>query len=92
MDAAAQPAERESVVIVNAGGQQAGLVVDDLLGETQAVIKPLAGLFNAVPGVSGTTIMSDGRVSLILDVGPLLDLAHRSASSPTQPAKSPVLS
>ena len=66
--------------------------MDDLLGETQAVIKPLAGLFNAVPGVSGTTIMSDGRVSLILDVGPLLDLAHRSASSPTQPAKSPVLS
>ena len=85
---------RESVVIVHAAGQQAGIVVDDLLGETQAVVKPLSGLFNAVPGVSGTTIMSDGRVSLILDVGPLLDLAHRSAGSPhsTQPVRAPVLS
>jgi two-component system, chemotaxis family, sensor kinase CheA len=72
---------RECIVIVNAGGQQAGLVVDELLGETQAVIKPLGGLCNAVPGVSGTTIMSDGRVSLILDIGPLLELAHRSVSS-----------
>src|SRR5436190_3865735 len=76
---AQQAGGREAIVIVQAGEQQAGLVVDALLGETQAVIKPLAGLFNAVPGVSGTTIMNDGRVSLILDVGPLLELAHRDA-------------
>jgi two-component system chemotaxis sensor kinase CheA len=68
---------RESVVIVNAGGLQAGLVVDELLGEAQAVIKPLVGLPGAVPGVSGTTVMSDGQVSLIVDVAPLLELAHR---------------
>jgi two-component system chemotaxis sensor kinase CheA len=71
---------REAVVIVQAGEQQAGLVVDALLGETQAVIKPLAGIFNAVPGVSGTTIMNDGRVSLILDVAPLLEMAHRATN------------
>ena len=47
-----------------------------LIGETQAVIKPLSGMFNDVRGVSGTTIMGDGRISLILDVGPLLDLCH----------------
>jgi two-component system chemotaxis sensor kinase CheA len=88
------PVARESVVIVSAAGQQAGLVVDDLLGETQAVVKPLAGLVNAVPGVSGTTIMSDGRVSLILDVGPLLDLAHRSTAHPShrRSATTPMLS
>jgi two-component system chemotaxis sensor kinase CheA len=68
---------RESVVIVNAGGLQAGLVVDELLGEAQAVIKPLVGLPGPVPGVSGTTVMSDGQVSLIVDVAPLLELAHR---------------
>lgn len=77
---AGRPAARESVVVVHAGGRQAGIVVDDLLGETQAVVKPVSGYLNAVPGVSGTTIMSDGRVSLILDVGPLLDLAHRTAA------------
>jgi len=72
---------RESIVIVTAGDQHAGLVVDDLLGETQAVIKPLAGILNTVPGVSGTTVMSDGRVSLILDVGPLLELAQRGSQA-----------
>jgi two-component system chemotaxis sensor kinase CheA len=69
---------RESIVIVQSDGRQVGLVVDELIGETQAVIKPLAGLFNDVRGISGTTIMGDGRVSLILDVAPLLELAHRS--------------
>ena len=67
---------RESIVIVQAGGRQVGLVVDELIGETQAVIKPLAGMFNDVRGVSGTTIMGDGRIALILDVAPLLDLTH----------------
>ena len=71
---------RESVVIVNAAGQQAGLVVDELLGEAQAVIKPLVGLPGQVPGISGTTVMSDGQVSLIVDVAPLLELAHRRTS------------
>jgi two-component system chemotaxis sensor kinase CheA len=91
-------ASRESVVVVNSGGQQAGLVVDELLGEAQAVIKPLVGLPGPVPGVSGTTVMSDGHVSLIVDVAPLLELAHRRTSSasltltPTLPATSPVLS
>ncbi|HEX7938015.1 MAG TPA: chemotaxis protein CheA, partial [Gemmatimonadaceae bacterium] len=71
---------RESIVIVQAEGRQAGLVVDELIGETQAVIKPLAGLFNNARGISGTTIMGDGRVSLILDIGPLLELAHKGAA------------
>jgi two-component system, chemotaxis family, sensor kinase CheA len=91
---------RESIVIVNAGGQVAGLVVDELLGEAQAVIKPIVGLPGAVPGVSGTTVMSDGQVSLIVDVGPLLELAHRRTSTasltitptPAHPATPPVLS
>jgi two-component system chemotaxis sensor kinase CheA len=67
---------RESIVIVQSEGRNVGLVVDELIGETQAVIKPLSGLFNEVRGVSGTTIMGDGRISLILDVGPLLDMCH----------------
>jgi two-component system chemotaxis sensor kinase CheA len=80
------PAGRESVVVVNVGGEQAGLVVDELLGEAQAVIKPLTGLSHSVPGVSGTTVMSDGQVSLILDVVPLLERVHRTARPQLQAA------
>jgi two-component system, chemotaxis family, sensor kinase CheA len=74
---AGRKAARESIVIVQAGGGQVGVVVDELLGETQAVIKPLAGMFNEASGISGTTIMGDGRISLILDIAPLLDLAQQ---------------
>jgi two-component system chemotaxis sensor kinase CheA len=85
-------AGRESVVVVNAGGQQAGLVVDELLGEAQAVIKPIVGLPGQVSGVSGTTVMSDGQVALIVDVAPLLELAHRQALTLTlSPSRVPAL-
>ena len=53
---------RESVVVVNVGSQRAGLVVDELLGEAQAVLKPLTGLPTPVRGLSGTTVMSDATV------------------------------
>ncbi|MGH7677992.1 MAG: chemotaxis protein CheA [Gemmatimonadaceae bacterium] len=72
---------RESVVVVQVGGRRAGLVVDQLHGETQAVLKPLAAMFAGAPGISGTTIMGDGRVSLILDVGELVDQARHNAAA-----------
>jgi len=64
---------RESVVIVSYGqGQQAGLVVDSLLGQAQTVIKPLGRLFHQLPGISGSAILGTGRVALVLDLSPLL--------------------
>lgn len=68
----AQPA-RESLVVVQYGGQRVGLVVDQLVGELQAVIKPLGTLFRDMRGISGTTILGNGQVALILDVP---NLAH----------------
>lgn len=62
------PSPREKVVVVKHHGCQAGLVVDELFGERQAVIKPLNRLFQGVPGISAATILGDGRVALILDV------------------------
>ena len=62
------PVERENLVVLQHEGRQFGLVVDALIGERQAVLKPLHRLFDRVPGVSGSTILGDGRVSLILDV------------------------
>lgn len=72
----ADRAARESIVIVEADGRKVGLVVDDLYGETQAVISPLAEMFRGVQGVSGSTILADGRVSLILDIPSLVALTH----------------
>jgi two-component system chemotaxis sensor kinase CheA len=60
------------VVIVQHDGRRAGLAVDTLYGATQTVIKPLAHLFKNVSGVSGSAILGNGRVALILDVPALL--------------------
>jgi two-component system chemotaxis sensor kinase CheA len=70
--------KRENVVVVKAGNQKAGIVVDVLHGEFQTVIKPLGGLFRHLRGISGSTILGSGDVALILDVQAL---AHLAASS-----------
>jgi len=66
---------RESLVVVQFGNNRAGVVVDRLLGEFQAVIKPLGELFIHFKTVSGSTILGDGRVALILDVPRLIEMA-----------------
>jgi two-component system chemotaxis sensor kinase CheA len=64
--------ERENIVVVHRDGGYAGIAVETLLGECQAIIKPLNRIFRDVPGVSGSTILDNGRVALILDVSTLL--------------------
>ncbi len=57
------------VVIVEAdGGGQVGLVVDELLGQQQVVVKSLEANYGPIQGIGGATILGDGRVALILDV------------------------
>lgn len=63
---------RENIIVVRHAGQKAGLVVDELLGEQQTVIKPLSGIFSHLKGLSGSTILGSGQVSLILDVPALM--------------------
>ncbi|HEX8393363.1 MAG TPA: chemotaxis protein CheA [Longimicrobium sp.] len=70
---------RESVVVVRHGEGRAGLVVDALIGDGQAVIKPLGRLFDGLPGIAGSTILGSGRVALILDVPSLMEDALRAA-------------
>jgi two-component system chemotaxis sensor kinase CheA len=65
-------AERENIVVVQNGNESAGIVVDRLVGESQTVIKPLGSMFKNIPGVSGSSILGNGRVALILDVPGLL--------------------
>jgi len=66
------PNSRASVVVVEHNGIRAGIAVDVLLGEGQAVIKPLGKLFHGVSCTSGSTILGSGRVGLILDVAGIL--------------------
>jgi len=66
-------AKRESIVVVRYGGQRAGIVVDELLGELQAVIKPMSRIFSRLQYVSGSTILGSGEVALILDIGGLVE-------------------
>jgi two-component system chemotaxis sensor kinase CheA len=72
---------RRSVVVVRFGEQQAGLVVDRLLGEFQTVIKPLGRLFAHLKGIGGSTILGSGEVALILDVPALVASAARAAQA-----------
>ena len=72
---------REAVVVVRHGEATAGIVVDRLLGESQAVIKPLGRPIQGVPGIAGSSILGDGRVALILDVGGLLRETLRRAQA-----------
>ncbi|MCX7897869.1 MAG: chemotaxis protein CheA [Rhodocyclaceae bacterium] len=72
----AKPA-RENVVVVTSGGQKTGIVVDQLLGEFQTVIKPLGNLFKYLRGIGGATILGSGEVALILDVGALAQIASQ---------------
>ncbi len=59
---------RENIVVVNQGHQRMGLVVDQLLGEQQIVIKPLGSLFSQLKDISGSSILGSGQVALILDI------------------------
>jgi two-component system chemotaxis sensor kinase CheA len=72
---------RESVVVIRHDAGRAGLVVDTLHGGGQAVIKPLGRVLKQVPGVSGSTILGNGRVGLILDVPALLRRAVERAAA-----------
>lgn len=56
------------VVVVYRGRKYLGLMVDELLGQEEVVVKPLGRFVDRVPGISGATILGDGSIALILDV------------------------
>ena len=68
---------RENIVVVEYAGHRAGLVVDQLLGEFQTVIKPLGKVFQSLRGLSGATILGSGKVAMIIDVPALVSKAMK---------------
>ena len=71
---------RENLVIVRHGSAQAGLVVDELMGNQQIVVKPLSRIFDRSAGISASALTGTGRVALILDVATLLRAVESSAA------------
>lgn len=69
-----------TVVVVEDNDRTVGIVVDELLGKQEVVIKSLGRTFQNVRGVAGGAILGDGRIGLILDAGGLLALAGQTAS------------
>lgn len=75
---AATPADRyQKVVIVSAGDLRVGLVVDQVIGDHQTVIKALSKLHANIEIFSGATILGDGTVALILDIAHLVEQGQR---------------
>jgi two-component system chemotaxis sensor kinase CheA len=66
----------EQIVITGINGSKVGFVVDSVIGEHQTVIKTLGRMYRDVKGVSGATILGDGTVALILDMGVLYQAAE----------------
>jgi len=60
--------EHDKVVIVNVGGQKIGLVVEQVRGQEEVVIKPLGVMLQKLPGYAGATITGNGSIALILDL------------------------
>lgn len=68
----------QKVVIVSSADGRVGLVVDQIIGNTQTVIKQLSKLHDNLPNFSGATILGDGTVALILDTARLVDVGQGS--------------
>ena len=75
------------MVVVEAEGGRVALLVDELLGQQQVVVKNLEANYRKVDDVSGATIMGDGRVALILDVGAWC--AARATEARPEPSHEP---
>ena len=64
--------QQDIIVVVEANGRHVGLIVDDLLGQQQVVIKSLDSHYRRVDGIAAATILGDGTVAYILDVASLV--------------------
>ena len=81
--AAEEASDKRTVVVVQNGETTIGLLVDQLIGMQEVVLKSLEKNFRTIPGLSGASILGDGRVSLILD----LDAVHRHGGAAAGPPR-----
>lgn len=72
-----QPELHQKVVVVSTGTERVGLVVDQIIGDHQTVIKSMSWLHRGIESFSGATILGDGNLALILDVAHLVTLGQQ---------------
>lgn len=70
--------ERISIVLVQAGKKSTALVADEMLDSREIIVKPVGAQLASISGLSGATILGDGRIAVILDVGALVRLVTPS--------------
>lgn len=70
------PPEIQQIVITRTDKDRIGFAVDSVIGEHQTVIKSLGSFYKDIKGISGATILGDGRVALILDINDLIKVAE----------------
>ena len=82
--AAIEPTQGVALLVEGEGGRSAALLVDQILGQRQVVIKSLEANYQRVPGIAAATILGDGRVALILDVDAVISgsTAEPTSSEP----------
>jgi chemosensory pili system protein ChpA (sensor histidine kinase/response regulator) len=73
------------VVLVRAGEHSTGLVADELVGSREIVVKSVGPQISAIRGISGATILGDGRIVVILDIGALVRAEWRGRPQPPVP-------
>jgi two-component system chemotaxis sensor kinase CheA len=83
--AVTDPCQGIVVIVESDGANRIGLVVDDLLGQQQVVVKSLEANYGPVTGIGGATVLGDGRVALILDVSQLAKNLPLRASAKIAP-------
>jgi two-component system chemotaxis sensor kinase CheA len=91
MESGVTDSDERVVIIADAGdGSLLGIIVDELCGHQQVVVKSMEESYGAVPGVAGATILGNGRVALILDVEKLSEIAINQTTSftPVRPRAS----
>jgi len=67
------------VLIVDDGEGRCAILVDDLIGQQQVVVKPVGKVFESVDGISGAAIMGDGLVAMILDTAGITRMAKEGS-------------
>ncbi len=84
-DGASVPSDGVIILVETDEGKQNALLVNSIQDQRQVVIKSLETSYGHIPGVAAATILGDGRVALILDVGELVDHTGESPKAPEQP-------
>lgn len=87
---APQQAGNISLLMIRSGEHKAAFRVSELQGHQEVVMKPVGPQISSIPGILGATISADGRVVLILDIGPLIRRGLSQAAAPVVEAPKPV--